>query len=136
MNTVIFACTQNAGRSQIAAAFFNLLADPAKARAISAGTQPAERLHPEVLATMKEMGVDLGDAKPQRLTPELVKSAQIMVTLGGLPDVPVVADQKREDWPMIEDTVGKSAAEVEKIRDMTAAIVSDFVTRHGWERAP
>ncbi|AFE08104.1 putative arsenate reductase [Corallococcus coralloides DSM 2259] len=133
MNTVIFACTHNAGRSQIAATFFNLLADPAKARAISAGTQPAERLHPEVLATMKEMGVDLGDAKPQRLTPELARSAQILVTLGGLPDVPVVADQKREDWPM-EDTVGKSAADVEKIRDATAAMVSDFVTRHGWER--
>ncbi|GMU00763.1 hypothetical protein KH5H1_48830 [Corallococcus caeni] len=133
MNTVIFACTQNAGRSQIAAAFFNLLADPAKARAISAGTQPAERLHPEVLATMKEMGVDLGDAKPQRLTPELAKSAQILVTLGGLPDAPAVANQTREDWPM-EDTAGKSAAEVEKIRDMTAAIVSDFVNRHGWER--
>ncbi|MFP2895867.1 low molecular weight phosphatase family protein [Corallococcus sp. 4LFB] len=133
MNTVIFACTQNAGRSQIAAAFFNLLADPAKARAISAGTQPAERLHPEVLATMKEMGVDLGDAKPQRLTPELAKSAQILVTLGGLPDAPAVENQTREDWPM-EDTAGKSAAEVEKIRDMTAAIVSDFVNRHGWER--
>ncbi|MHA7627641.1 arsenate-mycothiol transferase ArsC [Corallococcus sp. M7] len=133
MNTVIFACTHNAGRSQIAAAFFNLLADPAKARAISAGTQPAERLHPEVLATMKEMGVDLGDAKPQRLTPELAKSAQILVTLGGLPDAPAVADQKREDWPM-EDTVGKSAADVEKIRDTTAAMVSDFVNRHGWER--
>ncbi|MFB1482376.1 low molecular weight phosphatase family protein [Corallococcus sp. RDP092CA] len=133
MNTVIFACTHNAGRSQIAAAFFNLLADPAKARAISAGTQPAERLHPEVLATMKEMGVDLGDARPQRLTPELAKSAQILVTLGGLPDAPVVADQKREDWPM-EDTAGKSAADVEKIRDTTAAMVSDFVNRHGWER--
>ncbi|CAM4521900.1 arsenate reductase ArsC [Corallococcus exiguus] len=133
MNTVIFACTHNAGRSQIAAAFFNLLADPAKARAISAGTQPAERLHPEVLATMKEMGVDLGDAKPQRLTPELANSAQILVTLGGLPDAPSVTDQKREDWPM-EDTVGKSAADVEKIRDTTAAMVSDFVNRHGWER--
>ncbi|WP_375756104.1 low molecular weight phosphatase family protein [Corallococcus exercitus] len=133
MNTVIFACTQNAGRSQIAAAFFNLLADPAKARAISAGTQPAERLHPEVLATMKEMGVDLGDAKPQRLTPELAKSAQILVTLGGLSDAPAVTDQKREDWPM-EDPMGKSAADVEKIRDATAAMVSDFVIRHGWER--
>lgn len=133
MNTVIFACTQNAGRSQIAAAFFNLLADPTKARAISAGTQPAERLHPEVLATMKEIGVDLGDAKPQRLTPELAKNAQILVTLGGLSDAPVVADQKREDWPM-EDTAGKSLADVEKIRDTTAAMVSDFVNRHGWER--
>jgi arsenate reductase (thioredoxin) len=133
MNTVIFACTQNAGRSQIAAAFFNLLADPAKVRAISAGTQPAERLHPEVLATMKEMGVDLSAEKPQRLTPELSKSAQILVTLGGLSDAPVVADQKREDWPM-EDPAGKSEADVEKIRDTTAAMVSDFVNRHGWER--
>jgi arsenate reductase (thioredoxin) len=133
MNTVIFACTQNAGRSQIAAAFFNLLADPTKARAVSAGTQPAERLHPEVLATMKELGADLSGAKPQRLTPELIQSAQVLVTLGQV-DVPAMPHQTRVDWPMVEDTAGKSREEVERIRDVVAALVSDLVNRNEWER--
>ena len=59
MTTVLFACIHNAGRSQMAAAFFNALADPAKARAISAGTEPAERVHPEVVDAMREVGIDL-----------------------------------------------------------------------------
>ena len=61
MNTVLFACIHNAGRSQMAAAWFNALADPAKARAISAGTEPGTRVHPEVLEAMREVGIDLGD---------------------------------------------------------------------------
>ena len=73
MFTVIFACVHNAGRSQMAAAFFNQLADPTKARAISAGTEPGERVHPEVLAVMQEEGIDLSHAKPQKLTEELAK---------------------------------------------------------------
>ena len=68
MKKIIFACVHNAGRSQMAAAFFNLLADPMKARAISAGTQPGERVHPEVVKAMKAVGIDLTDARPQRLT--------------------------------------------------------------------
>ena len=59
MNTVLFACVHNAGRSQMAAAWFNLLSDPAKARAISAGTDPGPRVHPEVVTAMSEVGVDL-----------------------------------------------------------------------------
>src|SRR6266576_3554958 len=62
MTTVLFACVHNAGRSQMAAAFFNALADPARARAISAGTQPGERIHPEVVAAMGEVGIDLAGA--------------------------------------------------------------------------
>ena len=73
MNTVIFACVHNAGRSQMAAAFFNALADPECARAISAGTQPAEHVHPEVVSVMQEAGFDLTHAKPQRLTEDLVR---------------------------------------------------------------
>ena len=56
--TVIFACVHNAGRSQIAAGFFNAIADPARARALSAGTEPAERVHPEVVDAMREVGID------------------------------------------------------------------------------
>jgi len=68
MTTVLFACTHNAGRSQMAAAFFNRRADPRKARAISAGTRPGDRVHPVVLTAMREAGIDLEAARPQRLT--------------------------------------------------------------------
>ena len=68
MKTVLFACIHNAGRSQMAAAWFNRLADPAKSRAISAGTEPAARVHPEVVAVMREVGIDLADATPHLLT--------------------------------------------------------------------
>jgi len=79
MNTVIFACVHNAGRSQMAAALFNALADPARARAVSAGTNPGERVHPEVVQVMKDDGIDLSGARPQRLTAELASGAQMLV---------------------------------------------------------
>ena len=66
MRTVIFACVHNAGRSQMAAAFFNAMTDAKKARAISAGTHPADRVHPEVIEVMREVGIDLANARPQR----------------------------------------------------------------------
>jgi len=76
MKTVIFACVHNAGRSQMAAAWLNKLAsDRGVAEAISAGTQPAARVHPEVLEAMREVGVDLSGAKPQLLTSELLENA-------------------------------------------------------------
>ena len=76
MKTVIFACVHNAGRSQMAAAFFNTLADPARARALSAGTTPGDRVHPEVVAVMREEGIDLSGARPQKLTSELAAASQ------------------------------------------------------------
>jgi arsenate reductase len=79
MKTVIFACVHNAGRSQMAAAFFNLTADPSNARAVSAGTAPGDRVHPEVVDVMREVGVDLSDARPQRLTPELATLSLIHI---------------------------------------------------------
>jgi arsenate reductase (thioredoxin) len=65
MRTFIFACIHNAGRSQMSAALFNRYADPAKARAISAGTQPAEQVHPVVMDAMHEIGIDLSSANPR-----------------------------------------------------------------------
>jgi arsenate reductase len=82
VNTVIFACVHNAGRSQMAAAFFNKLADPAKARALSAGTTPRERVYPEVVAVMQEEGIDLSGARPQKLTAALAAGAQLLITMG------------------------------------------------------
>src|ERR1700682_5377071 len=82
MNRVIFACVHNAGRSQMAAAFFNQLADPKSARAISAGTEPGNHVHPQVVEVMKEMGIDLSSAKPQKLTDALTADANFLITMG------------------------------------------------------
>ena len=64
MKTVLFACVHNAGRSQMAAALFNMIADPRKARAISAGTNPGAAVHPEVIAVMQDIGLDLSESSP------------------------------------------------------------------------
>lgn len=82
MTTVLFACVHNAGRSQMAAAWFNSLADPARARAVSAGTDPGSRVHPEVVAAMSEGGFDLSGAPTTKLTPELAAGALMLITMG------------------------------------------------------
>src|SRR5213083_58360 len=82
MTTVIFACVENAGRSQMAAAFFNALADPTRIRAVSAGTEPGDRVHPEVVAVMREAGIDLSGASPSRLTDDLARAGRLLVTMG------------------------------------------------------
>ena len=116
MKTVIFACVHNAGRSQMAAALFNRLADPAKARALSAGTNPGERVHPQVVAVMREEGVDLGNARPQKLTPELASQAQLLITMGCGDECPLVPGLRRDDWPL-EDPKGQPLERVRAIRD-------------------
>lgn len=116
MFRVIFACVHNAGRSQMAAAFFNHLADPAEAVAVSAGTEPALHVHPEVLAVMQEVGIDLSDAKPQKLTEELAREAQLLVTMGCGDQCPYVPGLRRDDWPL-RDPKGLPAKEVRQIRD-------------------
>ena len=94
MYKVIFACVHNAGRSQMAAAFFNQLADRRRAETLSAGTEPGLRVHPEVLEVMQEVGIDLSDARPQKLTEGLAREAQLLITMGcgdGCPYVPEIA---------------------------------------------
>src|ERR1700760_407119 len=115
MFTVIFACVHNAGRSQMAAAFFNHWADPARARAISAGTQPGERVHPEVVDVMRERDLDVAQARPQKLTDALVSHAQLLVTMGCGDQCPVVPGLARDDWPF-EDPKGKPRERVREIR--------------------
>src|SRR5438270_6840479 len=92
---VIFACVQSAGRSQMAAAFFNAMADPARARAMSAGTRPADRVHPEVIAAMREAGIDVSSATPRLLTPELAKGVAMLVTMGCGDACPMVPGARR-----------------------------------------
>jgi len=82
MRTFLFACVHNAGRSQMSAAFFNQLADPTLARGVSAGTQPSEHVHPVVVDVMREVGIDLSNAKPQKLTAELAHNVEMLVTMG------------------------------------------------------
>jgi arsenate reductase (thioredoxin) len=130
---VIFACVHNAGRSQMAAAFFGQLADPALARAVSAGTQPGERVHPEVVEAMREAGIELAAAKPQRLTPELAEGAAWLVTMGCGDECPVVAGVRRADWPL-PDPKGQPLARVREIRDEVRERVAGFVREQGWAR--
>ena len=100
MQKVIFACVHNAGRSQMSAAFFNQFADPERALAISAGTQPAEHVHPVVVEAMLEAGIDLRHAKPQKLTAELAQDAVLLITMGCGDDCPYVPGLRRDDWPL------------------------------------
>jgi arsenate reductase len=133
MKTVIFACVHNAGRSQMAAAWFNALSDPAQARAVSAGTQPEGRVHPEVVAAMREVGVDLADKKPQMLTDELARGAQMLVTMGCGEECPVVPGLKRDDW-LLEDPMGKPIERVREIRDEVRERVVALLRSEGWGR--
>ena len=116
MHKVIFACVHNAGRSQMAAAFFNQLADRTKAEAVSAGTEPGLRVHPEVLAVMQEVGIDLSNAKPQKLTQELAEDAALLITMGCGDKCPYVPGLRRDDWPL-KDPKGQPLEEVRTIRD-------------------
>jgi arsenate reductase len=130
MKTVIFACVHNAGRSQMAAAFFNQLADPAKARGLSAGTTPGERVHPEVVTVMREVGIDLSGASPQKLTPELASQAQLLITMGCGDECPYVPGLRRDDWPL-EDPKGKPLDRVRAIRDDVRTRVDALVDQEG-----
>jgi len=132
---VVFACVHNAGRSQMAAAFFNALADPRKARAISAGTHPAERVHPEVVEAMKEAGVDLSKAVPALLTKERAEGAGLLVTMGCGEECPVIPGARREDWP-IEDPRSRSPERVREIRDEIRGRIVRLITESGWSKKP
>jgi len=131
MNTVIFACIQNAGRSQMAAAFFEQFANPAFARAISAGTRPAARVHPEVVDVMREVGRDLSGAIPTLLTPELAAGAAWLITMGCGDECPVVPGMRRDDW-LLPDPAGQSAERVREIRDEIKDRVWRFIAAQGW----
>ena len=130
MVKVIFACVHNAGRSQMAAAFFNQLADRTRAEAISAGTEPGERVHPEVFAAMEEIGIDLSNAKPQKLTEELARDAQLLITMGCGDKCPFVPGLRRDDWPL-RDPKGQSMDEVRAIRDEVRDRVRSLFEREG-----
>jgi protein-tyrosine-phosphatase len=133
MRTFIFACIHNAGRSQMSAAFFNQLADPSKARGISAGTQPAEHVHPVVVDVMREVGIDLADAKPQKLTTELAQEADLLVTMGCGEECPYVPGLRRADWSLT-DPKGLPFDQVRAIRDTIRNHVEQLVAEEALAR--
>jgi arsenate reductase len=134
MPIVIFAGVHNAGRSQMAAAFFHQLADPRRARARSAGTQPAAHVHPEVVAVMREVGIDLSAAQPTRLTDELAAAAQLLVTMGCGESCPVLPGLRRQDWNL-PDPKGQPIARVRAIRDEIRRRVEELIAAEGWQRS-
>lgn len=133
MTTVIFACVHNAGRSQMSAAFFNELADPTQAMAISAGTSPGSHVHPEVLNAMREVGIDLSNAKPQKLTDELARGAHWLITMGCGDQCPYVPGLIRDDWAL-QDPKGQPVERVREIRDDIRRRVEALVDANGWRR--
>jgi arsenate reductase len=131
METVLFACVHNAGRSQMAAAWFNKMSDRTKARAISAGTQPGERVHPEVVQVMREEGIDLSAVKPQFLSEDLARQATLLVTMGCGDACPYVPGLKKIDWPLT-DPKGQLLEKVRAIRDEIRQLVADLTTQNYW----
>jgi arsenate reductase len=119
----------------MAAAWFNALANPAVASAVSAGTEPGSRVHPEVLEAMKEVGVDLSHVQPTLLTHDLAAASDLLVTMGCGERCPVVAGLRRDDWPL-EDPKGKSMDVVRRIREEVRARIQALIAQEGWRRSP
>jgi arsenate reductase len=130
---VLFACVRDAGRSQMAAAWFGTLADPRKAVAESAGTEPAAEVHPEVVTAMREVGIDLAARRPRRLSDVPVRQAQWLVTMGCGAACPHVPGVRRENWEL-DDPARQPLERVREIRDDIRERVRGFVLRHGWSR--
>ena len=133
MTRVLFACIQNAGRSQMAAAWFNALADPERAQAISAGTKPAGHVHPEVLEVMREVDIDLSNATPQFLSDDLARSVHLLVTMGCGEACPYVPGLERLDWNL-PDPAGQPLPRVRAVRDEIRMLVEELVLERGWEK--
>jgi protein-tyrosine-phosphatase len=113
--TVLFVCVHNAGRSQMAAALLELHA-AGRVQALSAGSEPADAVHPGVLEAMAERGIDLYNAVPKRIDNEAVREADVVVTMGCGDACPVYPGKRYEDWEL-PDPAGKSVDEVRPIRD-------------------
>jgi arsenate reductase len=122
MSTVLFVCLQNAGRSQMSRALFEQAAH-GHHYALSAGTTPADRVHPEVIEVMNEVGIDLSDRKPQLLTRELAEQADIVVTMGCGDQCPFIPGKRYIDWEL-PDPSDQPIPVVRTTRDEIAARVT------------
>jgi arsenate reductase len=115
MACVLFVCLHNAGRSQMSQALFERAA-AGRHTALSAGTTPAERVHPEVVEAMREVGIDLSDRRPQLLTRELAEQAGVVVTMGCGDACPYIPGKRYLDWEL-PDPKGRPLEEVRATRD-------------------
>lgn len=130
MKTVLFVCVGNSGRSQMAEAFFNQLAN-GKARAISAGTNPAADVEPTVVRAMKEVGIDISGNKPKSLTPEMIDQANLVITMGCGAEAACPASWvETRDWGL-EDPKDKAIEKVREIRDEIRARVKALMKEIG-----
>jgi arsenate reductase len=121
----LFVCLHNAGRSQMSRALFEQAAG-GRHTAASAGTTPAERVHPEVVDVMRELGLDVSGRRPQRLTTELAEQADVVVTMGCGDECPYLPGKRYLDWDL-EDPKGRSIDEVRAIRNDIARRVAALV---------
>ena len=122
MATVLFVCLHNAGRSQMSQALFERAA-AGKHAALSAGTTPAEHVHPEAIEVMRELDIELSDRRPQLLTRELAEQADVVVTMGCGDECPYIPGKRYIDWDL-PDPKGRPLAEVRATRDEIASRVS------------
>jgi arsenate reductase len=127
MTTVLFVCRQNAERSQISEALFTRSAG-GEHRALSAGTTPADRVHPEVVEVVRELGIDLADRQPQLLTRELAEQADIVVTMGCGDECPFIPGKRYVDWDL-EDPSGQPVETVRAIRDDISRRVDELLAQ-------
>ena len=126
MSTVLFVCLHNAGRSQMSQALFEQAA-AGRHHGLSAGTTPADRVHPEVIEVMRERGIDLGDRRPRLLTRELAEQADVVVTMGCGDRCPVIPGKRYIDWDL-PDPKGRPIDEVRRTRDEIARRVTALLT--------
>jgi arsenate reductase (thioredoxin) len=125
MATALFVCLHNAGRSQMSAALFERAAG-GRHRALSAGTTPAERVHPEVVEVMREVGVDMANRVPRKLTRDLAEQADVVVTMGCGDECPYIPGKRYVDWDL-EDPKGRPLEDVRTTRDDIARRVRALV---------
>ncbi|MBA2637030.1 MAG: arsenate reductase ArsC [Solirubrobacterales bacterium] len=124
MAHVLFVCLHNAGRSQMSQALLERISD--QHTAASAGTTPADRVHPEVLEVMRELGIDLSDRRPQRLTHDLAQEADIVVTMGCGDQCPYIPGKRYLDWDL-PDPKGRALEDVRATRDEITRRVEQLV---------
>ena len=115
MATALFVCLHNAGRSQMSAALFERAAG-GRHRALSAGTTPGDRVHPEVVEVMREAGIDIADRVPRKLTRELAEQADVVVTMGCGDECPYIPGKRYIDWDL-PDPKGRPLEEVRHTRE-------------------
>ena len=134
MEHVLFVCTHNAGRSQIAQALFERAAHGRHAAA-SAGTAPGDRVHPEVIAVMRELGIDIAERQPQLLTRELAQRADVVVTMGCGDQCPFIPGKRYVDWEL-EDPKGRPVEDVRATRDEIARRITELLAELDATQAP